>query len=193
MRKTMARTTQKGRAVAPEEEWLWHEVTKDVRPYRAVKRPAPPPVKPQHAPAPRPASQPAPPQHVARQSPARLGTGVDGSTSKRLSKGQIAPDATLDLHGMTQDHAHAALDRFVAHSLALSRRCVLIVTGKGARQKGDEGPDAPWMRSRTGVLRALVPLWLEQHPARGRIAKIETAHIRHGGSGALYIYLRTKG
>jgi DNA-nicking Smr family endonuclease len=189
--KSPARTKRALRPVAPDEEWLWHEVTKDIRPYRPVKRPALAPVKAAQTSAP-----PSQPKTVAPLAPRhahpRLGTGVDGATSKRLSKGQIAPDATLDLHGMTQDHAHAALDRFVAHSLALSRRCVLIVTGKGARQKGDDGPDAPWMRRGTGVLRALVPLWLEQHPARGRIAKIESAHIRHGGAGALYIYLRSK-
>jgi DNA-nicking Smr family endonuclease len=162
MHKRTASARKPGRAVAPDEEWLWREVTKDVRAFRPVKRPALPAAKPARIETARPVHTHTPQQATPRASaPPPLGTGLDGATSKRLGKGQIAPDATLDLHGMTQDHAHRALDRFLTHSLALSRRCVLVVTGKGARQKQDPGPDAPWMRRGSGILSALVPLWLE--------------------------------
>lgn len=183
----------RGRALDSGEDWLWREVTRDVKPYR----PLPPALPPNRGDAPLgpPQKKPAVPARalpapVARQ--AVLGSGVDGATARRMAQGRIAPDATLDLHGMTQDHAHSALERFLAVSIALGRRCVLVITGKGGpAERRDEG-DAPWARRRPGVLKSLVPLWLEHSALRGRIANIRAAHIKHGGGGALYVYLKSK-
>jgi DNA-nicking Smr family endonuclease len=187
------KTALRGRNLDSSEDWLWREVTRDIRPYRLM---APPPVTKRADTASTVAKKvstvvaPLP----ARPTGARagLGTGVDGSTAKRLAQGRIAPDATLDLHGMTQDHAHSALERFLAISVAHGRRCVLIVTGKGGPRETREEGDAPWARRRPGVLKSLVPLWLEHSAHRDRIANVRAAHIKHGGGGALYVYLRSK-
>jgi DNA-nicking Smr family endonuclease len=190
--KTPAKTSKRGRALQPDEEWLWREVVRDVRALRplgpAPKRPPAKanintsPVKPLEAPV------------QAKQTAVNggLGTGIDGATARRLSQGRLTPEATIDLHGMTQDHAHAALERFLAASAAHGRRCVLIITGKGGLNAARDDADAPWARRRPGVLRSLVPLWLEHSPQRHRIAAIKKAHRAHGGDGALYIYLRSK-
>jgi DNA-nicking Smr family endonuclease len=192
----MARWTKtgaRGRKLDAGEEWLWRETMRDVKPIRplsVIETVAP--TVPQ--PATKSAPKPAPPKPVPpKASQQTLGTGIDGATARRMASGRLAPEATLDLHGMTQDHAHTALERFLAHSVALSRRCVLVITGKGGKKpEGDNDPEAPWMKRRPGVLRTLVPLWLEHSPHRTAIAALRQAHIRHGGAGALYIYLRNK-
>jgi DNA-nicking Smr family endonuclease len=105
--------------------------------------------------------------------------GPDRRTSVRLRRGQIRPEARLDLHGLTQVEAHRALAAFIRGARAAGRRCVLVVTGKGSVATG-------------GVLRREVPRWLELPELRGAILGVTAAHAKDGGSGALYVLLRRK-
>ncbi|HXP97440.1 MAG TPA: Smr/MutS family protein, partial [Telmatospirillum sp.] len=105
--------------------------------------------------------------------------GLDKSTAGRFAKGQMEIDATIDLHGLTQPVAHAALARFVTGSGNLGRRCLLVITGKGNR----EG---------TGVLRAEVPRWLNEPGLRDAILAFTYAQPKHGGQGALYVLLKRR-
>jgi DNA-nicking Smr family endonuclease len=107
------------------------------------------------------------------------GTGLDGNTRKRMQRGSVEPAARLDLHGFTQEAAHRALLSFLRGSHKRGARLTLVITGKGNPKK--EGG---------GVLKAMVPRWLHQPEFSALIAAIEPAHIRHGGAGALYVYLR---
>ena len=97
----------------------------------------------------------------------------------RLRRGLLPVEGRIDLHGMTQDQAHGALDRYLAASGAAGRRCVLVITGKGYRPDGS-----------TGVLRAAVPRWLNQMPNRERVLAFCHATPADGGEGALYVLLR---
>lgn len=121
---------------------------------------------------------------------------MDGATSERLRKGKIEPDATLDLHGMTQALAHARLVSFVRQRHERGDRCVLIVTGKGSPLRGDaqaaKGGFVMPERSKAGVLRELAPMWLESAETRSLVVGVQPAHARHGGGGAFYVYLRRK-
>ena len=113
--------------------------------------------------------------------------GLDGNTQDRLDRGLIAPDATLDLHGMTQTAAHRALQRFLRGARERGNRLIVVVTGKG----NPRAPDAaPWTESPHGVLKEMVPRWLAEPGLAQLIARAQPAHIRHGGGGALYVYLR---
>lgn len=132
-----------------------------------------PPVK--SAPARKHAATPA-----AKRSAPKTPTGLDGNTRRKLTRGEIAPTAKLDLHGMTEAAAHRALSAFVLAAHRRGDRLALIVTGKGGASK-DGG---------RGVLKAMVPRWLEEAPMAKVIAEKRWAHIRHGGEGALYVYLR---
>ncbi len=130
---------------------------------------------------------------AAPRKPARIvegGSGVDGRTDGRLRKGTLEPDAKLDLHGLTESAAHRALLLFLKGAQQRRMKLVLVVTGKGKPVK----PDAPFdmglhERSR-GVLNAAVPRWLNEPGFAGLIAGTRGAHRRHGGEGALYVYLR---
>lgn len=112
---------------------------------------------------------------------------MDKKAFKKLQRGQSRPDARLDLHGMTAAEAHDALVGFVLSAHASGKRLVLVITGKG-RSAEDSGP----IPTRMGVLRRQVPIWLSQAPLAPIVLQTSHAHQRHGGSGALYVYLRRR-
>ncbi|HUJ04215.1 MAG TPA: Smr/MutS family protein [Rhizomicrobium sp.] len=115
--------------------------------------------------------------------------GLDGNTQERLRKGILAPQASLDLHGLTEDAAHRALTRFLRDAAARKLRLVAIVTGKG---KKSSAPDEPFVMNyeRRGVLKEMTPRWLSEPELARFIADVRPAHRKHGGEGALYVYLR---
>ena len=120
-------------------------------------------------------------------------SGLDGRTDERLRRGLLEPDARLDLHGFTERDAHRTLLLFLRSAQLRRHKLVLVVTGKGARL----APDAPFdmelnYRSR-GVLKAVVPRWLREPDFAGMVAGTRAAHRKHGGEGALYVYLRKAG
>jgi DNA-nicking Smr family endonuclease len=119
--------------------------------------------------------------------PASGGTGINGATEERLKKGLLEPQARIDLHGMTQEAAHRTLFAFLATAHARGHRLVLVVTGKGNPRKDES---ASWMMSPHGVLKQMVPRWLNEAGLAALIASTKPAHVRHGGDGALYVYLR---
>ena len=112
---------------------------------------------------------------------------LDGNAQDRLDRGLIAPDATLDLHGMTQNAAHRALQNYLRGARERGNRLIVVVTGKGNPRAADA---AAWTQSPHGVLKDMVPRWLAEPGAAQWIARVQPAHIRPGGGGALYVYLR---
>jgi len=121
--------------------------------------------------------------------PAPVTSGLDGHSSDRLDRGMLTPDAKLDLHGMTEAAAHRALTMFIHKAQGRGARLLLVVTGKGA--PAADGPfDLGLAGRRRGVLKAMVPRWLCEPPLAQLIADRRAAHRRHGGEGALYVYLR---
>jgi DNA-nicking Smr family endonuclease len=101
---------------------------------------------------------------------------LDAALHRKLTRGRDAIAARIDLHGMTQDAARAALVAFVSRAIDNGWRAVLVITGKGV--SGD------------GVLKRRVPDWLAEPPLRDRVAGVSEAHRRHGGEGALYVALK---
>ena len=134
------------------------------------------------------AARPIKPKASPRATKKPGGTGgLDGNTQDRLNRGLIAPDATLDLHGMTQDRAHRTLIRFLANARERDNRLIVVVTGKGNPRPADA---AAWTQSPHGVLKEMVPRWLAEPDLKALVARVQPAHVRHGGGGALYVYLR---
>ncbi len=143
--------------------------------------PAPPPLEktPNRQVAPRaaPPPLPRPAARLAPLDPGRSGD-VDARTVERLRRGQLRPEARLDLHGMTQAEAHRALERFIPRARDAGRRCVIVITGKGSVSSGG------------GVLRNAVPGWLNAPALRPAVLACAEAIPRDGGGGALYVLLR---
>jgi len=182
----MSTDDRQRRKLSHEENTLWGHVTRAVAPLRRKRVDAgdggppvpagkPPPGTRASAPTRGPAAKPAP------KSPPSL-EPLDRTLKRRLARGHIAIDARIDLHGMTQSEAHAALARFLRAAQADGARLVLVITGKGA---GAE-------RSERGVLKRQVPLWLMLPDFRPYVIGFDDAHVGHGGQGALYVRVRTR-
>jgi DNA-nicking Smr family endonuclease len=182
----MSRDGDRRRVLSYEERVLWTIVTKSMKPLRD----APPTVadeeeiaqapKPKH-PLARPkkpvaAALPVAPVRQLQPPLAPLGRRMRG----RVARGKEAIDARLDLHGLTQSEAHAALLRFLRNASARDAKLVLVITGKGLRGDG----------SGRGVLRRQVPQWLGLPEFRSLVVGFDDAHIAHGGEGALYVRVR---
>ena len=120
------------------------------------------------------------PERVA-QAPLKM----DKKAFGKLKRGKLVPEGKIDLHGKTLDQAHPALVSFVLKSHAAGKRLVLVVTGKG-KDRDDGGP----IPVRLGVLRHNVPHWLSVPPLAQVVLQVTEAHLKHGGGGAYYVYLR---
>lgn len=177
-----------GRRLDPGEAALWARVVAAVKPLHAVR---PVPVAPalfekleKHgAPAPKPVRAKA---TAAAPVPAKArtpGATLDASWDRRLSRGLVSPESTIDLHGHTLHSAHLLLDQGLARAIQRGDRVLLLVTGKPPRPES-ERPHA------RGAIRAAVGDWILAGRHADRVASIRPAHPRHGGQGALYLILR---
>ncbi len=192
------------RRLRPDELELWRKVTEKAERLdsgAAMKQalevtqvdPPKPRVVPRFETLPKPATskgQPAITRDVLRPVAERLSKAqvqMDRKAFDQMRRGKLKPEGRIDLHGMTLDHAHPALTRFILSSQASGRRLVLVITGKGKAR--DEGGPIP---VRFGVLRHQVPQWLSMPPLAQAVLQITPANIRHGGTGAYYVYLRKR-
>ena len=110
--------------------------------------------------------------------------------AKRVARGRLPISATLDLHGLTQIEAESRLKHFVEFASISGDRVLLIITGKGGA--GSDTP-APFEAAPRGILRRRFLEWIETPPLRGKIASVKSAHQKHGGRGAFYVFLRKAG
>jgi DNA-nicking Smr family endonuclease len=180
------------RPLHPEEEALWHAVARTAKPMHApifrkklseTPSVAPDPkVKHHSIPAFRLGEKPGTPR---AQTAAPAALQMDSKAFGKMTRGKLSPEARIDLHGMTLAEAHPELIRFILSTHSNGLRLVLVITGKGK-----PGDDYGMMPRRSGVLRQQVPHWLRQPPLGAAILQVTEAHLRHGGSGAFYVYLR---
>jgi DNA-nicking Smr family endonuclease len=170
------------RGLRPEELRLWAIVASTVRP--AAGRASP--VGPTQSIADPPSAPPAlarPSVPIIRSKPrsaplSPAPADIEPGRKRRIVRERDPIDRTLDLHGMDQDRARAALLGFLSHAQSQGERAVLVITGKGSR--GD------------GVLRRFTPEWLADPSLRPVVAGWSFAHRRHGGEGAIYVALKRR-
>jgi DNA-nicking Smr family endonuclease len=199
----MSRKSRRG--LGPEDLEIWGRVAQSARPLHkqrlraALLVPTDPPALPDPPPVklkpvfegrilrPNPASTP--PRHdVTKPLSEALRTApvaMDKRKFDRMTRGKMDPDARIDLHGMTLTQAHGALNAFILRAHAQGLRLVLVITGKGKTVQ-DDGP----IPRRPGALKHDVPQWLRMAPLASAVLELREAHVKHGGSGAYYVYLR---
>jgi DNA-nicking Smr family endonuclease len=180
------------RQLSDEDRALWTGFARSIKPLRQSGNAAPRPAKAAAA-----VTAPAAPSGEAVKPPRKPRSPVPRTPppakpppleplgrrlKQRVARGRNPIEARIDLHGMTQMEAHAALLRFLQRAQADGARIALVVTGKGSGGCGAAGEP--------GVLRRQVPLWLALPEFRPLIVGFEDAHSSHGGQGALYLRLR---
>ena len=154
----------------PEELRLWSRVAATLHPLAGR-------VLPDDAPAPSPVGRPVAPADPGKR-PARYTPPDEIEPNRKRLITRERPEARIDLHGMSQDRARAALEAFLLRAWDEGYRAALVITGKGTR--GD------------GVLRRYTPEWLAAPKLRHIVAGVSEAHRQHGGEGALYVALKRK-
>ncbi|MFD1913634.1 Smr/MutS family protein [Halodurantibacterium flavum] len=193
------------RGLRPEEAELWQRVAETALPLHprgvtALPQPRAKPEKPDIAAIAQPSDrlpafkigQHAPPARPAHDLSPGIGErlasaplNMDRKAFLRMSRGKLKPEARIDLHGMTVSEAHPELLRFILSARDKGYRLVLVITGKGRRGE-DDGP----IPRHPGVLKRQVPQWLSMPPLGAVVQQVAEAHLKHGGSGAYYVYLR---
>ena len=172
--------SRRPRGLSDDERVLWSTVTRSIAPLKGRK--AAKDAADAATIEARPKSKPVATAPVATAAPQRAPppfAPMDRRTKQRLARGTTEIGGRLDLHGLTQAEAHAALARFLRAAQARAVKVVLVITGKGGA--ADEG---------RGVLKRQVPHWLEGADFRSLVVGFEAAHIGHGGAGALYVRVR---
>ncbi|MET0435991.1 MAG: Smr/MutS family protein [Devosia sp.] len=111
---------------------------------------------------------------------------VDPAIHKKVRRGRIDIDGTIDLHGMTQVEARETLRRYIGARAARGDRTLLVITGKGTKTEND------YISAMTerGILRTMLPIWLSEPGLSHMISGWSLAARGHGGEGAWYVRLR---
>lgn len=103
---------------------------------------------------------------------------IDLPTGQKLARGEYPIDARLDLHGMRLDEAQQAVIRTIKKATAAEKRCLLVITGKGANDDG--------------ALKREFPHWLDLPELSPLILAFAPAQPKHGGGGAFYVLLKRR-
>ncbi|MBI3441862.1 MAG: Smr/MutS family protein [Proteobacteria bacterium] len=143
------------------ESRLWQHVTRNTQPYPVTK-----------ALTPNGSGRGRKPHRT----PSTSTTHHDSRKTERQHR-KLPLEGKLDLHGMTQEEAYQALCWFIPKAAAQGKRMLLVITGKG-------GPQTE------GVLKRMLPLWLENPALQSHVQSIMAATPQDGGAGAFYIQLR---
>lgn len=108
------------------------------------------------------------------------GRDVNPEITKRLHRGDFSVQAHIDLHGLNVDDAHQAFEDFLRQSIAMGKRVVLIIHGRGL-----SSPAEP-------ILKTKVYEWLTGGPWRKWVMAFSSARWCDGGAGATYVLLRQR-
>lgn len=178
---------RRDRPLSDEERQLWQEWTQAVRPLQG--------------PALRSRQQNTQPQPRRRSSPSPIVLVTPSahplsrtSPGRKRGKGR-APEAAIDLHGLTIHRAHDRLLRFLELAQVQDLGLVLVITGKGAGgilKRLEPGDRMEGAEPRSGLLRALLPLWLKENQFQALVRGLEQAPAHQGGAGAWLVHLHRK-
>lgn len=106
----------------------------------------------------------------------RLAGARPGVDLRKLQRGQLVPEASIDLHGRSVQQAWVDMGQFLQRAQAKGLRCVLVIHGKGNTTPTGMGG----IKQNIGNWLGLTPFVLGYHSARPE----------HGGDGALYVLLK---
>ena len=96
----------------------------------------------------------------------------------------------LDLHGFSLNDANKIVRKFIIDSSNIGCKKVLIITGKGLRSKVYNNP---YLSEKMNVLKNSIPDFINNDAdLSSLIIKTSKADKKHGGDGAVYIFLKQK-
>ena len=106
---------------------------------------------------------------------------VENKFKKEITK-------TIDLHGFSLEDANKTIEVFIMQCFKNGVNKIIVITGKGLRSKNTNNPYASKDLS---ILKYSVPEFIKSKQNLIKIIKkIKEAHIKDGGNGAFYIFLK---
>jgi DNA-nicking Smr family endonuclease len=105
-------------------------------------------------------------------------SGADDALLRKLRNGEFPPDARVDLHGLHVPAARRAVQETILRVVAQSKRCVLVVHGRGRHSETEP------------VLKEAFIEWLAEPPIGPKVLAFTSARGRDGGVGATYVLVR---
>ena len=161
------------RTLSPDELRLWHNQLKGVKPLSKEEKGQAAALSPQ---------KPKPPQPQSRVLERKQGAPLPVEPLQDFGRKELRHlkiDGRLDMHGMTIDQGHEALERFLVRAQEQGFKIVLIITGKGAV-------------SSENTLRHQLPRWIKETHLRHLVSFFHApAKKEHGGQGACYLGVRS--
>lgn len=103
--------------------------------------------------------------------------GIQQKVQKKLRRGELPIEEELDLHGYTVNEAKKAIQDFLCECKRQHIRYIRIIHGKGYRSEQN-----------IPVLKTHVAYWL---PQLGDVLAFSSARANDGGTGAIYVILRS--
>jgi DNA-nicking Smr family endonuclease len=103
---------------------------------------------------------------------------LDRRTLKKLRRGDYSFQAFIDLHGMNRQEARVAVGVFIKKSFLESKKCVLIVHGRGLGS-----------RDNIPVIKNKLAAWLTRGSIGKRVLAYTSSLPHDGGTGAVYVLL----
>jgi DNA-nicking Smr family endonuclease len=191
----------RARNLSPDEAKLWRKVARTTKAYKELR--APSVEAPTITPAPKDVAPELPHLALKRAKASRVTASLtpkvpaplrnsaplaDAGGHKKVRRGKLEIDARIDLHGMRQIEAQAALANIVTRTRDSGGRCILVVTGKG--RPVDPGED--YITPQPGVIKRRLPEWLASTDLRAHVSGYAQANAKDGGSGAFYVLLKAK-
>jgi len=113
-----------------------------------------------------------------------------GEINKDLKRGKIKIDRRIDLHGYKLLDAREKFRLEVISSYSKDKRCILVITGKGAHTHKQPGETKPKLFY--GKIKNSIISWIKEEGLKKYILTYQDAGIEHGGDGAIFVYLRKK-
>lgn len=179
------------RRLGPEEKALWARVISSVEPL-GVNPPRTGEValakrvtEGALSPATRAKARPLHHQPSAGGPPPRSGEdNLDSHWNRRIKRGGLVPDISIDLHESSLSRAYARLDGALEQAVPQKLKVILLVTGRPRAHDRASGEGR-------GAIAAVVRDWLTASRHARHISAVRNAHPKHGGEGALYIVLKS--
>ena len=85
----------------------------------------------------------------------------------------------IDLHGLSREEAHQAVEEFIERASRFRSCCVKIIHGRGINSPNDKA-----------VLKESLQRWLSTRRMSRHVVAYASAPIKDGGVGALYVLLK---
>lgn len=102
--------------------------------------------------------------------------GVQPRTLRKLKAGKLNIDDHLDLHGLNIEQARQVMSQFIDFNQSMGSKCLILVHGKGTINNPPR-------------LKSMINHWL---PQISSVLAFCSTQRQHGGTGAVYILIKSK-